>query len=128
MFLHLVSVLRDDNLVGSQTLRVFHLARRCCEDHRVRAHCVREFYSHVPEAAETDNTDLLAWANAPVVQRRVRRDARAEKRSNGSKVEICRDIKDKFLIHHNGVGVSPYGGAAEVFVLSTVGPNLIQAE
>ncbi len=69
MRLHLVGVLRDDDLMGTQPLAVFDLGRRSGEQHDVGAERLGELDAHMAEAAQADDADLLARSDLPVTQR-----------------------------------------------------------
>src|SRR5690242_11248034 len=83
MLFHLVRIARDDDFIRSESKRVFSLARRSGERDDVRSECVRKLHSDMAQATETNHSDFLSFARAPVSQWRIRRDARAEKRRSG---------------------------------------------
>ena len=87
----------------------------------MRAEGVREFESHVAEAAKAHDADFLAGAGLPVAQRRVGGDAGAEKWGNGSKVEVGGDGMGEALVDNVVVGVSAHGDGAVDAVLGGVG-------
>ena len=129
VLLHLVGVLGDDDFVRAEAERVLLLARRGGEDDGVRAERVGELHSHVAEAAEADDADLLALADAPMAHRRVSRDAGAEQRRGAGEVEVGRDAQDEAFVHDNAVGVAAVGDRRRpVLVGRAVGEHLIRAE
>ena len=80
VLLHLRVVLRHHHFVRAEALPVRDLARRGREEHDVGAEGVGELHAHVAQPAEADDADLLAFADLPVAQRRVRGDAGAQQR------------------------------------------------
>ena len=86
------------------------------ELHDVRAEGVGELQPHVSESAQADDADLLARARAPVAQRRVGGDARAEQRSDAGELvaELRRDGVDVAHVADDVVGVAAVGDRAVV--------------
>ena len=107
--LHRVGVRRDHDLVGAEPPRVGGLARRGREQHDVGAERVRELHAHVAEPAEADDADLLAAGHAPVAQRRVGGDARAQQRRGAGGVEVGRDAQHELLVHDDALRVAAVG-------------------
>ena len=106
---HLVGVLRDDDLVRTQALAVVDLRRRRREQHRVRAERVRELHAHVSEPAEADDADLLARARAPVLERRVERDAGAQQRRGRGRIQLRRHAQHEVLVHDDPLRIAAVG-------------------
>ena len=90
---HLLRIGRDHDFVGAELLRIGDLVRRRGELHDVRAERVAELESHVSEPAESHHAELLALADVPVLERRVRGDAGAEQGSGGREIELVRDVE-----------------------------------
>ena len=103
---HLLGILGDDDFVRAEALRVRHLARRGGEEHDVRAEGLGELHAHVAETAEADDADLLAGADLPVAQRRIRGDARAQQRRGGGEIEVGRHAQHEILRHDDALGVT----------------------
>src|SRR5207248_3664096 len=106
MLIHLVRVARDNDFVGAEAERVFLLVRRGSKDDDVRSERMSKFYSHVAESAETDHANFLAFSDAPVMHRRVGRDAGAEKRCGCGGIEVGGDTQDRE--EHTSELQSPY--------------------
>jgi len=68
---HLRRVRGNAYLVSAQSFAILDFARGSGKQHHISAHGVGDFDTHVPQAAETDYSDLLAWACFPMPQRRV---------------------------------------------------------
>ena len=83
----------------------------------MRAHGRRNLHTHVTEAAQTDDADLVTGAHAPLAQRRIGGDTGAEQGRHGCQFFfIVRDAKHKRFAHHDGVGVTAVGvGAGALF-------------
>jgi len=82
----------------AQTLRVGNLFRRCGEQHYTRAESLGKFNAHMPEAAESDNSYVLTFANIPVAQGRIGGDARTEQRRRSREVELVRTRSTNFSL------------------------------
>ena len=98
VFLHFVGVARDDDLIGTESERVFLLARRSREDSDVSSEGMSKFHAHVAQAAETDDTDFRALGDAPVAHGRVCRDAGAEERRGSGGIEVGGDTQHEAFI------------------------------
>ena len=64
-------------MIGAQALGVALLFQRLAEHGGFGAQSVREFHSHVAEAAQADDRHFFSGACVPVHQRRIKRDAGA---------------------------------------------------
>lgn len=109
MLLHLVGILRDNDLMGAEAKRVLALVGRGGEDDDVRAEGTGELDAHVPQSAEADDPDLLAARDTPAADRRVRRDPGAYERRGPGRVEVRRDAEDECFVHDDAVGVAAVG-------------------
>src|ERR1700733_1900774 len=123
MFLHLGFILRDDNFVRPELERIGSLVWRLREQHNMCAESVGELDTHVSQAAEANDADLLALANLPVAQRGISRNARAEQRSSRSQVQLVRNPERKGFVNHDAVGIAAIGHAAEMLLLGVVGES-----
>jgi hypothetical protein len=106
VFLHLVGIARDHDLVRAEAKGVILLVRRRGKDHDVRSEGMGEFNSHVPESTEADDTDLFPFGDAPMPQGRVSGNPGTQKRSRCGQIQIRRHADDKPLVHHNAVRVT----------------------
>jgi len=120
---HLVGVLRDDYLMGSQPLRVGGLARRSREHHHVRAEGVGQLDRHVPESPKADHANRAPFPDFPVAERGVRRDARAQKRGYRGEIEVRRNPQDEPLVDDDAARVAAVGHPANVPVGAVVGED-----
>ena len=68
-----------------------------------------ELHAHVTESAEADDADFLARAGAPVFQRGIERDARAQQRRDGREVELVRNVQDEFFVDDDALGIAAVG-------------------
>jgi hypothetical protein len=109
---HLVRVLGRDHLVRTEALGIRRLVGRRREENGVRAERVRKFQAHVSESAQTHDADLLPFPDLPVAQRRVRRDARAQKRRHARGIERPRHAQHEALVDDDAVGVAAGGHTA----------------
>src|ERR1700757_2377157 len=82
---------------------------------------VGELHAHVTEAAQSHDAHFLAFANLPVVQRRVGGDAGTKQRSRPRSIETVRHLQDKSLVHDDALAVAAISDSAEDFVLAVVG-------
>src|ERR1700690_1963006 len=128
MLLHLVRILRNDDLVRAEAKRVILLVWRSREDYNVRPERKGNLNAHMTESTETDPAYLLALAYAPVAHRRVSRDSGAKQRSSSGEIEVRGHAQDKPLVDHDTVGVAAIGDASQMFVGEVVGKGRIRAE
>src|ERR1019366_9893206 len=80
VLLHLVRMLRNDDLVRAEAESVILLIWRSREDYDVRSERMGNLNAHMTESTETDHANLLALADAPVAHGRVSRDSSAKQR------------------------------------------------
>ncbi len=123
VLLHLGLVLRDHDLVGAEAQAVLDLARRGGEEHDVGAERLRELHAHVPEPAQTHDSDLLAGTHLPVAKGRIGRDAGAEQGRGRGRVEPRGDAKNEGLVDHDARRVAAQGHAPEGLVRAVVGQD-----
>src|SRR5437870_4668650 len=116
MLFHLVRVAGDNDFVGAEAQCVLLLVRRGGEDNDVGSKRVSKFYRHVAEPAETNHADFLAFSDAPVAHRRVRRDSSTKERRGSGEFEIGRDAQNEALIDYDAFGVAAVGKTSEMFV------------
>ena len=107
-------------LVRAQMLGIICLFHALAEDGGVRAECVRQLDAHVTETTQADDADLLARARAPVLQRRVQRNARAQQRCGGIQRQVRRYAQHVILVDDDVIGVATIGRRA-VFFAAVVG-------
>ena len=69
VLLHRGFVLGIYHFIRTEAQGVFHFVQRRGEDDDVRAHCLREFHTHVAEPAESHDADLLARSDAVMTKR-----------------------------------------------------------
>ena len=70
---------------------------------------MRDLDAHVSQAAQTDDADLLARPDLPVLQRRVGRDAGAEQRRDGSEVLVRRDAQHEAFLDDDAIRIAAEG-------------------
>ena len=97
-------------VVGAQLQAVVLLAQRLGEDRDLRAERVRDLDAHVADTAQTDHSDVLAGARAPLLERRVRGDARAQQRRGHVQGQPVGDTDDVVLVDDDLLGVAAVGG------------------
>ena len=83
---------------------------------------------HVAQSTKSDDTDLLALGDAPVMQGRESGDAGAEQRRGARRIEIRRNLQDEPLIDHNAVGVAAVGNTSRVSIGEVIGEGKVRAE
>ena len=118
---HRGGVGRDDDLMGSEAQAIGDFGRRGRKEHDMGAEGTGDLYAHVAEAAEPDDTDLLAGADLPVAERGVGRDAGAEQRRGGGEVHALRDAQGEGLVDDDAGRVAAQGVSAEMLVGAVVG-------
>src|SRR5205809_2085310 len=116
MLFQLVGIAGDHHFIGSKAKRVVFLVRRGGENNDVGSERVSKFYRHVAEPTEANHADFLAFADAPVAHRRVRRDSSAKQRRGSGGFEIRRDAQNEALIDYDAFGVAAVGKTSEMFV------------
>ena len=84
---------------------------------------VREFHAHVPQPAKRDDANRLTGPHLPVTQRRIRRDASAEKRGDGGQVQLVGDAQRERFVDDDTLGVAAVGDAAAVGIGAVVREN-----
>src|SRR6266513_735178 len=89
---------------------------------------MRKFYGHVPQSAKTDHANFLAFGDAPVMHRGIRRDPGAEQRRSSGEVKVGWDAQNETVIDNDAIGVAAVGHASEVFVRRVEGENHVLAE
>src|SRR5437899_274999 len=128
MLFHLVRVARDHDFVGAKAERVLFLVRRGGENNDVGSKRVSKFYRHVAEPAETNHADFLAFADAPVAHRRVRRDSSAKQRRGSGGFEIRWDAQNEMIIDYDAFRVAAVGHTSEVLVRRVEGEDHVRTE
>jgi len=121
MLSHLRFVFRDHNLVRTQALGVFRFLRRSCKQHDVGAESVGKFHSHVPEAAESYDSYLLAFFHVPVTERGICGDPCAKQRRGRCRIQLFRYAQHKRFVDHDAVGISAVSYATKMFIFRVVG-------
>src|SRR5436309_13108505 len=111
---HLVRVPGDNDFVGAEAQCVLLLVRRGGENNDVGSKRVSKFYRHVAEPTETNHADFLAFADAPVAHRRVRRDSSAKQRRGSGGFEIRRDPQNEALLDSDAFGSAAVGNTSEL--------------
>src|ERR1700740_1268172 len=109
MLLHLIGILRDDDFIRAQALAVGDLVLRSGEENHMSPESVGELHTHVTEAAQSHDAHFLAFANLPVMQRRVGGDAGAKQRSRSRGIKTLRYRQDEGLIDDDALGVAAVG-------------------
>src|SRR5438445_9986195 len=87
-----------------------------------------KFYCHVAQSAETDHANFLALGDAPVMHRRVGRDAGAEQRCGCGGIEVGGDTQNEMFVDDDAFGVAAVGNASEVLVRRVEGEDHVRAE
>ena len=80
-----------------------------------------KFHTHVAQAAETDDADLLSLGDLRVTQRRIRGNTCAQKRSGAGKIDLGRNSESKGLVDNDAVGIAAVGDATKDFVREVIG-------
>src|ERR1035441_6523871 len=109
VLLHLVRMLRNDDLVRAEAESVILLIWRSREDYNVRSERMGNLSAHMTEPTETDHANLLALADAPVAHGRVSRDSSAKQGSGSGEVKVRGDAESEPLVDHDAVGVAAVG-------------------
>src|SRR3984957_10869240 len=81
---------------------------------------MREFHAHVAKPAKSDNSGLLSRADVPVMQRRIRRDSRAQQRSRRGWIQLIGDFQHERLIDHDAIRIASISDAAEMLVFAVI--------
>src|SRR6266480_6163117 len=81
---------------------------------------VREFHSHVPEAAEPNHPDLLSFAHIPMTQWGICRNARTKQRSRSCQIQLVGNSQHERLIHHDAVRIAAECYPSENLVLGVI--------
>ena len=71
---------RQGESLGAQTFGIRFFGGRSAQHGDFGAEGGSDFYSHMSESAQTENTDFMSFAHVPVAQRRVGGDAGTQKR------------------------------------------------
>ncbi len=66
---HGIGVTADDKMVRPKPSSVFFLRRRRAKNGNFGPHRDREFYAHVAEAAQADDTDFMSFCDAKFSER-----------------------------------------------------------
>ena len=99
-------------VVGTEPPAV-RLFRQALGEHGdLGSHHVGDLDAHVAEPAETDDRDRLAGAGAPVLERRVQRDAGAEQRRGHVEADAVGDGEHEVLVDDDVGGVATLGRSA----------------
>src|SRR5712692_158141 len=94
----------------------------------VRSKRMRKFYRHVAQPAETDHANFLTLGDAPMMHRRVGRDAGAEQRRGCGEIEIGWNAQNEVLIDDDAFGVAAIGKTSEMLVRGIEGEDHVRAE
>src|SRR5579871_3736719 len=121
MLLHGVGVLRDDHFIGAETLSIGDFARRGGKEHDMRAEVVGKLDAHVAQTAKANDADLAAFADFPVMQRRIGSDTGAQQRRSARWVKAVGNTKDVVLVDDDAIGIAAVGYPAQKFVGAVVG-------
>ena len=78
---------------------------------------------HVAQSAEADHANLFPGADSPFSQRRVSRDARAQKRRRGRRIEFIGKSKDEILIDHDALRIAAVCDPAGVRIFAVIGKS-----
>src|SRR5580704_6884542 len=80
------------------------------------------------QSPEANHANLLAFANLPVVHRRVRRDSGAQQRSGASELQIRGHAQHKVFVYHDAFRVAAVGDASQMLIGEVVSQSKIRAE
>ena len=119
-FCHLVRVLRDHHFIRAQPHRVRRLPRRRREQHHVRAQRFRKLQPHVAQSAEPHDANFLPLLHAPMMQRRIRRDPRAQQRRRARRIESVRYAQHIVLIDRDRIRISAVRHAAQNVIRAVI--------
>ena len=123
------SALRETtDFIGTEAERVFLFVRRRGKHDNVRAERMRKFHAHMPESSETDDANLLPFANAPVAHGRVCRYPRAQQRRCSSEIQIRGDTQNEVFIDNDAVGVTAISKSTNVLIRRVEGENHVRTE
>lgn len=89
----------------------------------MRSQGVGQLYTHVSESAQANHADSLSFADVPMAQWRVGRDAGAEQGCDRRQVEVLRNPQDESLVYDDRSRVTAIGHAAQVFVFAVISEN-----
>ena len=73
--------------MSAQSQTIGDFVGRGREQDDVSAKRTGKFHAHVPQSAQSDDADFLAWANFPMAQRGIGRDAGTQERSSGGQIQ-----------------------------------------
>ena len=80
-----------------------------------------------PRPPKTDDADLLAFADAPMVHGRIGRDSGTKQRC-GPQGQIRRNAQNESLIDNDALGIAAVGDASKMFIGEVVGQRQVWAE
>lgn len=113
-------------VVGAQPQPVVLLLQGLAQHGDLGPQRVGDLHPHVPEAAETDDGDLLARSRLPVDERGVERDSGAEQRRRGGQRKVLGYPQGERFVDHDVGGVAAVGQLA-VPVAVVVGADVAGA-
>src|SRR5881409_2286443 len=80
VFLHLASIVGNDNFVSAKANRIILLVLRGSKDNDISPKRMTKLHRHVSKSTKTNYPDFLTISNAPMSHGRVCRDTGAEER------------------------------------------------
>src|SRR5437660_7065407 len=87
-----------------------------------------KFYRHMAQPAEADHANFLAFGNAPVMHRGVRRDAGTEQRRGCGEFQVGGYAQNEMFIDDDAFGVATVGHASEMLIRRVEGEGHVWAE
>ena len=101
---------------------------RSCEQNHLRAKCVGKFHRHVTESAQTDNAHGVTFADFPVTQWRISRNAGAQERRRRRLIDAVPHPKHEIFVDDNVGRITAIGDRTSVFVGAVVSEHNVLAK
>ena len=96
-------------VVGAEPQAVVLLLERLGQHGDLGPHCLRDLDREVAKASQADDRHALARTSAPMAERRVGGDARAQQRCGSGFVQTIRDGKHEVLVDDDAGGEAALG-------------------
>jgi len=109
---HLLGIGRHDHMVGTLAAGFLGLGPGAGEQGHFGAQGLGQLDAHMAQPAHAEDADLVAGADAMVLERRVGGDACAKDRRRAGQVHASRDAHHEVLADHDAAGITTHGVAA----------------